>query len=258
MYIFTTADAAALAPPGTSPAQVNHLLKSLTDAGWLTRLRRGLYAGTGRLPGGVDVPPFAIATAMASPSCIALRSALAYHDLTDQVPHVVTVMTPRTVVTPSMRGGAGAGGRHVWVVAGVACRFVTVGVERFAIGLERVWLDERFRVPMTDRERTVLDLFAHTRQFGGVGEGIATLQHAVPTLDVERLVDYAARWRSEAVARRLGWALERAGAPGEALAPLLPSLSSSYSVLDPGAPRRGRRDRRWRLIVNLAGGDTGG
>jgi predicted transcriptional regulator of viral defense system len=75
-YVFTTDDAVELRPADVLPESVPRLLKSLADAGWITRLRRGLYPGTGRLPGGVDVPPFAIATSLVRPSAIAHLSRL--------------------------------------------------------------------------------------------------------------------------------------------------------------------------------------
>jgi predicted transcriptional regulator of viral defense system len=40
------------------------------------------------------------------------------------------------------------------------------------------------------------------------------------------------------------------------MARLLEVPSTSYSVLDPGRPRRGDRDRRWRLILNI-GAESG-
>lgn len=254
LYIFHTDDALRLAPSGVSPTQVPYLLKVLTDAGWLIRLRRGLYAGTGHLPGGVDVPPFVLATALVTPSAIAYWSALSYHDLTDQVPLVVTVVTPRKVVTPSMRVAGEHDKRHTWRVAGVDCRFVTVSEQRYAIGLEWAWFAERFRASITDRERTVLDLFAMPRLFGGVSEGLAVLERALTTLDLEKIIAYALRYRSTTLAKRLGWALEQSGVELSVLVPLQQVPASSYGLLDPGAPRRGRHDRRWKLIINLAAG----
>jgi predicted transcriptional regulator of viral defense system len=257
LYIFHTDDAVRLAPSGVSPTQVPYLLKVLTDAGWLIRLRRGLYAGTGHLPGGADVPPFVLATALVTPSAIAYWSALSYHDLTDQVPVVVTVVTPRKVVTPSMRIAGDRDGRHTWRVAGVECRFVTVSEQRYAIGLESVWFGERFRASITDRERTVLDLFAMPRLFGGVSEGLAVLDRAVTTLDLEKIVGYALLYKSTTLVKRLGWALEQSGVESSVLMPLLQVPAPSYGLLDPGAPRRGRHDRRWRLVINLTAGTSG-
>jgi predicted transcriptional regulator of viral defense system len=252
LYIFSTARAAELAPEGVDPQRVRFLLKSLADAGWIVRLRRDLYAGTGRLPGGVDVPAFAIATALFTPSAVSHVSALAHHDLTDQVPLVVTVSTPEKVVTPSMRKGAALGeGRHIWHVDGIDCRYVTVIPSRFGIGVETIWIEERFRVGITDRERTVLDLFALPRMFGGMSEALSVLERHRDRLDLEKLVDYARRYDSVAVAKRLGWSLDHAGVDMKVLMPLLEVPTSHYSPLDPGRVRRGDHDKRWMIIANL-------
>jgi len=256
-YVFTIDDAAAAAPPGTSRAHVRKLLKALSDAGWLVRLRRGLYAGTGGLPGGVDLPPLVVATALVTPSAISHWSALAHHGLTDQVPVVVTASTPRKVVTPGMRHRAQAAERSTWTAADIRIRYITIVEERYRLGLESVWLDERFRVPMTDRERTVLDLFAMPRIFGGVATGLRVLERAADGLDVERLVGYGVRYGVVAVAKRLGWALAATGVDEGALAPLLALPASSAVPLDPGRPRRGRHDRRWTVIENLGGEPAG-
>ena len=253
LYVFTIDDAAQLRPPDVRVAAVPRLLKSLADAGWIIRLRRGLYAGTGRLPGGVDVPPFAIATSLVKPSAIAHLSALAHHGLTDQIPRVVSAITSRKLVVPSMRGGKkGTEGEHIWHAAGLDFRYVMVVPERFEFGIEMIWLDERFRIPITDRERSVLDLFAMPRLFGGLGEGLAVLERAQGEIDIPRLVGYALRYGSVAVAKRLGWSLEATGTSPVALAPLLELEATSYGFLDPGRARRGRYDRHWMIIDNRA------
>ena len=216
LYIFETADAVRLSPSGSTPERVRYLLKVLVDADWIVRLRRDLYAGTGRLPGGVDIPELVGATSLVSPAVISHMSALAYHGLTDQVPLVVTASTPKKVVTRCMRHPrAGSEERHLWRVLGIDYRYVTVIPGRFDLGQQTVWLDERFRVGITDRERTVLDLFAMPRLFGGVGEGLATLERAKDELDLERLVDYALRHDLVAVAKRLRLGAGQAGGGDE-------------------------------------------
>ena len=251
-FIFTTADARRLAPRDVRVSQIPALLKLMVDAGWLVRLRRDLYAGTGRLPGGVDVPAFAVATALVTPSAVSHWSALAHHDLTDQVPVVVTVTTPRKVVVPSMRSTSASGeARHVWRAGGVQCQFVTVREPRY-FGIDSVWIDDRFRVPITDRERTVLDLFAMPGFFGGLAEGMAVLERAQGDLDLGKLVEYGVRYGTVAAAKRLGWALEHTGASAAAVEPLRRVAASHYSLLDPGRVRRGHHDRLWMVIDNLA------
>ncbi len=252
LLIFTTEQARHVAGElHMLESGVGMLLTRLADAGWIVRLRRGLYAGTGRLPGGVDVPPFVLATALVEPSAIALWSALAHHDLTDQVPVAITAITPRKVITPSMRAPGPSPVRHAWHVAGLECRFVTLTQLRYEIGIERVWADERFAFSITDRERTVLDAFAMPSHFGGISEGLAVLDRALDVLDLEKMIGYALQYGSRTLAKRLGWSLEQAGVDLAALAPLLEVPSTSYNVLDPGRPRRGERDRRWKLILNM-------
>ena len=51
LYVFTTEEATTSAPEGIEPRRVPYLLKALADSGWIIRLCRGLYAGTGKLPG---------------------------------------------------------------------------------------------------------------------------------------------------------------------------------------------------------------
>ncbi len=254
--VFTTQEARRVAAGLRIPESgVGMLLTRLVDAGWILRLRRGLYAGTGQLPGGVDVPPFVLATALVQPSAIALWSALAHHDFTDQVPIAITAITPRKVVTPSMRAPSESRHKHAWHVGGIECRFVTLTKSRYDIGIERIWADERFSFLITDRERTVLDAFAMPGRFGGISEGLGVLDRALPTLDVDKLIDYALRYGSQTLIKRLGWSLEQAGVETTVLLPLLRAASNSYGVLEPGRPRRGARDRRWKLIVNVGGGE---
>ncbi len=124
--------------------------------------------------------------------------------------------------------------------------------KRFSFGIETVWLEERFAVPITDRERTVLDLFAIPRVFGGLGEGLSVLERASDDIDVETLVEYAIRYDSIAVAKRLGWSLEQTAVGHPALMRLLELPATHCTVLDPGRVRRGRRDRRWMIVDNRA------
>jgi predicted transcriptional regulator of viral defense system len=250
LYVFTTGDAVRLRPAEVGAASVPYLLKVLADAGWIVRLRRGLYAGTGRLPGMVDVPPFAIATSLVTPSAIAHLSALAHHGLTEQVPRVVSAITPRKVVVPTMRQPGRAVDRHVWRTAGLDVRYVVVVPRHFAFGIEAAWLDERFRVPITDRERTVLDLFALPRLVGGLAEGLSILGGALDEIDLDRLTDHALRYGSNAVVKRLGWSLEHVGARSSALERLRALPAAYFTPLDPGRARRGKRDRRWMVIDN--------
>ena len=252
LFIFTVGEAkTAAAKMGISDNYLSQVLSHLSQAGWIIRLRRGLYAGTGSLPGGVQVHPFAVATRLVEPSAISHWSAMSYHGFTDQIPHIVTAFTPQKVVTPTMReSNAKIGRKHSWDVWGARYEYVTVIPDHF-FGIEDVWVDERFRIPITDKERTILETFVSPRLFGGIGEALATLEEHIHELDLEKLVGYAVRYGKASAIKRLGWALERLDAPQEFVDPLEKIPIKGFRLLDPTRPRRGPYDKRWMIQNNL-------
>jgi predicted transcriptional regulator of viral defense system len=265
-FIFTTEEAKAAAADLAIPeTYLPQLLSKLAAGGWLLRLRRGLYAGMGRLPGEVDVHPFAVATNLVSPSAISHWSALHHHGLTEQVPRQVTSSTPKKVVTPSMRAARSqdqevekrpAGrrsGRHTWEINGVEYEYYTITSDRF-FGIEEVWVDEYFRVPIYDKERSLIDCFAAPRLFGSLSEALGILEEHAGELDLEKLAQYALRYGKASVAKRLGWALDRLGAPRRVTAPLAKLPMDGVRVLDPTRPRGGRYNERWMVQENLSAG----
>lgn len=265
-FIFTTEDAKAVAADLAIPeTYLPQLLSKLASGGWLLRLRRGLYAGMGRLPGPVEVHPFAVATNLVSPSAISHWSALHHHRLTEQVPRRVTACAPKKVVTPNMRAArsqdrdtdkrlaSGRAGRHTWEVGGVEYEFYTVAADRF-FGIEEVWVDEHFRILIYDRERSLLDCFATPRHFGGLSEALGILEEHSGDLDLDKLTQYALRYGNASVAKRVGWALDRAGAPRRVTAPLAKLPMDGMRLLDPTRPRGGKFDERWMVQENLSAG----
>jgi predicted transcriptional regulator of viral defense system len=221
--------------------------------GWIRRLRDGLYAGTGTLLGDVDIHPFAIATHLVSPSAISHWSAMSHHGLTEQIPRAVTAFTPKRFMTPSMRTTAkqGSMSKQAWEVEGVRYEYVIVKPE-FFFGIEEIWVDQNFKVPITDKERTMLEGFASPRLLGGMGEVLGILSEHISEFDLHKLVGYALRYGKASVIKRLGWALEQAGAPVSVSAPLAEVPISGYRVLDPTRPRTGPCDGRWMIQNNLA------
>lgn len=254
-FIFSTEDAReAAARVDLAPGAVDGTLRRLTNAGWVERVRRGLYATTGELPGLGTLHPFALATALVQPSSISHWSALSFHGLTTQIPRLVTCMTTRRVVMPSMRHQRpdATRDRHLWETAGgLRASYVLVTPARY-FGIEEVWVDQRSRVPITDRERTVLETFAHPAAFGGLGEGLAILEEHVGDLDLERLVAHALRYGATSVAKRLGFSLARLGASDAVLVPLRELPMKGVRRLDPSRPGVGRCDATWGIQENLA------
>lgn len=234
------------------PARTNILLALMADAGLIRRLKRGLYAVTGKLPGSHAPHDFAIATAMFTPSAISHVSALNFHGLSEQAPQAITCMTTKKIMTPIMRSKRRSLGDapRTWVVDDLRIMFFSVSPARF-IGIEQVWADAENKVPITDRERTLLEMFLSPRAFGGLAEAVSVLDEHRRTLDLEKLARYALEIKVAATAKRLGWALEAGGAPPVVLKHLRAVPVKSVQPLDPTRPAGGPVIRDWMLQDNF-------
>ena len=224
------------------------LLHRLQRAGFIDRVKHGAYAFAGSIPGLADVHAFSVAMALIEPCAISGWSALNHHGLTEQVPHVITLTTPKRVVTPAMRG-ASQTDPSVWEVAGQRYEIVNTVAANF-FGHEELWMGGAC-VQILDRERALLDCFASPRRFGSLSEAFGIVEEHLHEIDVEHLIVHAVRFSKRVVAKRIGYALESFGVASNVLEPLrvLPMLG--YRALDPTKEATGPRDRRWQVVVNL-------
>lgn len=237
---------------GLSRRHTLKLLHQLANSGWLTRIKKGLYAINDPLTKLPKAHPFAIGAAIVTPSAVSHWSAIQHWGLTDQIPATVTLSSPTRTFPPAEEAGT-LDRRPVWIVAGVRYEFVAITSPRF-FGVTRVWLNERNQVPIFDRERALLDAFHHFQIFGSLSVALEILETHLADIDVQRLVEYAVRLDIAAVAKRLGWALEEFGVLADVVAPLRSYPSKGDSPLDPGRPARGRHNPTWHVIENLHDG----
>ncbi|MCK4579857.1 MAG: type IV toxin-antitoxin system AbiEi family antitoxin domain-containing protein [Dehalococcoidia bacterium] len=239
---FTPREAANLL--GLDIARAQRFLAYLTAAGWLTRIRRGLYA---TVPLDVAEPiswredPWIVAAKVFSPFYIGGWSACEHWGLTDQIFKETVVISGKTIR------------RRRIEIQGVP--FYIRGVDRDKIfGTDTVWRGQT-RVFVSDPTRTIVDVLDDP----GIGGGI---RHVADVLEAylshERrndslFVEYAHKLGNRTVFKRLGYLLEARKANDVALIKAChEAISSGISLLDPSAPRKGRFVRRWNLCVNIA------
>lgn len=249
--IFTTSRARELASGiGLSEGYVTQALFYLAKAGWVVRLRGGLYAVASTVPGVSPAHEFEIAMALVEPAAISHWSALHYHGLTEQAPRKVFVLTTSETEIPRVRGAKEKAVAGEYSVGDTSFRFVQVKPERF-FGMEKVWIGQA-RVNITDPERTLLDGIAMPQYCGDFAEVLHAFEVRGKDLQLQRIIDYALRLDT-ATAKRLGWILERQGLPLEQLQPLTAVPIKGFRPLDPTGPRKGPYDHRWRIQENLPG-----
>ena len=123
--IFTTARARELAPQvGLSDAYVGEALYHLRRNGWITSLRRGLYALSSTAPGVAPVHEYEIAMALVQPAAISHWSALNYHGLTEQIPWKTFVLTTTDGSVPTRGTSGGGDGDHGYHAGGMWYQFI--------------------------------------------------------------------------------------------------------------------------------------
>jgi len=253
LTIFSTAQARGIAEnAGIPTGYLANLLSIVERDGWISRLRRGFYVRSGTASGDSQVHSFTIATKLVTPSAISHWSALHHHGLTEQIPREITAFTFKKVVTPSMRSNDqnSNNNRHAWIIDGIQYKFVTVK-KKYFFGIEEIWVDEYSKIPITDKERTVIETFISSRTFGGIGEALSIIDIHLSALDIPKLVDYAHRYGMISVAKRIGWALENAGVENIVLDRLRNIPATGYHVLDPTLPHQGPCNTRWMIQNNL-------
>jgi len=130
-------------------------------------------------------------------------------------------------------------------------RFHALSKSAFGYGIATSEI-EGMPVHLSDRERTVLDAFAHPRLFGGLGRAVEIAGAHLRELDRKRLLQYAIAGSRPSTCQRLGVLLERSGVSARTLAPLRARARQTGSLLsmNPDVRRAGRVNRRWNVVEN--------
>jgi predicted transcriptional regulator of viral defense system len=156
-----------------------YLLYKLKDRGVIEQVSRGVY----RL---VDLPPLGnpdlVTVALRVPGgVVCLISALAYHGLTTQIPHEVSIAIPRDSRPPRLDYPP--------------VRVYRFGAAAFAAGIEEKLLDQvPFRI--YDPEKTLADAFKFRNRIG-----MDIVQEALRSYRARRRPDYDAVLRYARICR---------------------------------------------------------
>ncbi len=105
---------------------------------------------------------------------------------------------------------------------------------------------------VTDVERTLLDAIRAPGKVGGIREALEAWREASLTLNVDKLVNYAARFESPVLRQRVGFLLERLGHSHPRLEEWRESLQRGGSLkLVASAPYAATFSERWNLSLNV-------
>lgn len=232
----------------------NYLLESLhylSNTGWITRLKRGLYIISSSFPGMTPIHEFEIAMALVHPSAISHRSALHFHGMTEQIPQRVYVTTTQTIpVSRTVKRQTKSHRSFSREINGILYEFIKIKPERF-FGFKDYWIGEA-KVTITDPERTLIDGLISPKYFGDWAEVYSAFESRISSLDLNKMIDYSLRLDA-VIVKRLGWIMEKVEVEDAILKRLEAVPIKGYRVLVPGGPRKGPCNKRWMIQENLPG-----
>ncbi len=235
----------ASAALGLDRKRTSRRLGNLSRAGWLTRVRRGIYflRPLEALPGRPTVPedPWVLASVAYDPCYIGGWSAAEHWDLTEQLFRETFVVTARNVRATREK------------LLGLGFRLVRIASEDRINGTLKVWRG-RERVNVSSPERTLVDGLNDPAWLGGLRHLLAILGRFLESnQDLEDLRTELQEHARGAAFKRLGFMLELLWPEQEGMIELARGRTSRGVVkLDPKLEERGRLDSRWGLWINTA------
>lgn len=236
---------------GMADNYVVEALYHLSNNGWITRLKRGLYIISSSFPGMTPVHEFEIAMALVQPSAISHWSALHFHGMTEQIPQRVYITTTQAVpISRAVKTRNKSQRSFSREVNGILYEFIKIKQERF-FGIKDFWVGE-VKVTITDPERTLIDGLISPKYFGGWAEIYSAFESHMSSLDLAKIIDYSLRLDA-VIAKRLGWIMEKVGVGDTILQKLEAFPIKDYRVLDSTGPRKGHCNKRWMIQENFLG-----
>ncbi len=201
-------------------------LNRLEKRGLVQKIQRNVYT--------VQKDPLVIASRIVWPSYISLWSAMRYHNLTEQLPNDISVLTT------SMKNGKKISAMDTTIV------FHHIKPKHF-FGFSKVPIDG-IEVFMAEPEKAILDT-ALLRK-ASFSEIYSILKKTRDRISLDKLTDYIIITRNAAVAKRFGWALDKLGYAN--VQKLKPMVYGTRILLDYARPSSEVKDNKWGVIENMA------
>ena len=209
------------------------IIYRLEKRGAIERIARGKYiiVPLHGEKGKYTLHEFIIGSLLVTPYAISYWSALNYYGMTEQIPSTVFIQTTSWKKKQEIE------------VFGVKYKLVRIKKEKI-FGLRTEWIEET-EINITDREKTIIDCLDKPQYCGGVVEVAKALRKE--NLNHEKIVKYAREIGNSGVIRRFGYLCDFLRIDID-----VPMIKTrNYLLLDPTMPHKGKKEAKWRVIVNL-------
>ena len=202
---------------GKSPEYARTMIYRLKKERLLYMIEKGKYT--------VHDDPMVFSSYIVTPSYISFWTALRFHNLTEQLPKDIMM--------------ASAKPKHEIDFQGTKIRFFKT---------KQLWgyKKERyagFDVFVAEKEKCIVDcLLLKNTPFDEVAKAVAKKE-----LDEKKITEYAVRTKNISLMKRLGYIMEYFGMDVE---PLTKHLDNNLIPLDWNAPKKGEKNKKWKITVN--------
>lgn len=228
--------------PDSSESALKELLSDMVRRGLLMRLKKGLYYiipyeqdASSYMP---DWHLLAEHLTRGTSHYIGYYSALHVHNLITQ-PSLKEQIVVAKQLKPS-----------ILEVKGVSFQFIYHNADHF-FGAKKIWIDSFNKVMCSDLEKTIIDCLFKPDYAGGIVEIARALYTSKDKLNFVRLLEYAQKFKSQAVIKRLGFLLETLEINSGITQQLQKIRSMSYILLDTELPKSGKMISRWSIQQNI-------
>lgn len=238
---FTLQEAYTALSHSMSEDSIRRQLVRMADDGLLLRVREGVYY---IIPFEQDsdlfLPDWHL---LAEPLVngkhyIGYYSALQIHNLITQ-PSLVEQIVVNKQIKPAET-----------LLRGTKFRFIYHNEKHF-FGYKKIWIDNFNKVSCSDLEKTFIDCLYKPAYAGGIIEVAKAIYISKDKIKYKQLLDYAIRFDSQVVIKRLGYILELLSISTPIIDDLYNLRSNSLTVLDTEVPKQGKTMSRWKIQQNV-------
>jgi len=233
---------AQLALPNSSSNALKELLSVMVKRGLLMRLKKGLYY---IIPYEKDADSFMpdwhiVASHLTKENeyYIGYYSALQIHNLITQPSLKEQIVVPKQIRPSKIK------------IKNVDFQFIYHNKKHF-FGSKKIWIDSYNKVLCSDLEKTIIDCLFKPDYAGGIVEIAKAIHNSKENIQFDKLLEYAERFQSKAVIKRLGFLLELLEIKTNIIPKLRKLKTASYVLLDTELPKSGKLISRWSIQQNL-------
>jgi len=166
--------------------------------------------------------PFLISTFLNKPSYISSVSALSYHKIISQIPKDVFCFTLKKE-------------KNIHFISEI--RFIQT---KYFFGFDDLeYLN--FKIPISTPEKAIID------SIGLIP--ISLIEESFENINIERILEYLKKIKKSSIIKRIGYLLEKHNL--DIYNKINRYINNKYIYLDPLAKKYGKKDKKWKLIINI-------